>query len=194
MSHQVESSLLRARGRLHFLAGESHYPSGGGHILHRVWRQAKKVRRARKKRELQRRISEGMAGQESWFFTLTRSRDQNLWLRPINWHLLATHMRRRWPAFSFCTVYEWRDERGAHLHVVVNGTPGLSEAWITHVVKGLGESSKVGGFKVVDNPRGLSLYLVKQVANTRVVEGWPRYFRPVSFSRNWGRSVDVDSN
>lgn len=136
-------------------------------------------------------MANGMEGQDCYFFTLTRGRDEGIWLRRFNWHSLSTRLRQRWLDFAAFTVFEWSSQRGTHLHVVVRGAPELTYEWVQAVVLRLGEGSSVGGFEPVHNPQGLASYLAKQLVDPRIINGWPRNFRPVTFTRNWSLPPDV---
>jgi hypothetical protein len=117
-------------------------------------------RRARRSYAL---LRAGEEGHENVFFTLTKGRDLGLELRTHR-HLVLTRAKRRWPDCEAATVYEYSPQRGAHLHVVMKNAPG---------------------FQVVYDAEGLARYLTKQMRDRLIVDGWPRYFRPITTTRRW---------
>jgi hypothetical protein len=129
-------------------------------------------------------IRAGALGHETVFFTLTKGRDVELELRD-HWHLLLTRAKRRWPDCEAVTVYEYSPQRGAHLHVVMKNAPGVTSAWLQHVLDVCGSKVNVGGFRLVYDTEGLARYLTKQMRDRVIVDGWPRYFRPLTMTRNW---------
>jgi hypothetical protein len=130
------------------------------------------------------RLSRGMQGHQCHTFTLTDGRSLDLLLRR-DWHIILTRLRQCWPGCEAWTCYEWSPARGVHLHCVVKGVPNLTEEWLRHVVSLLGGNVDIGGFEDVYYDAGLAHYLTKQLADPRIVQGWPKHFRPVSTTRGW---------
>jgi hypothetical protein len=149
----------------------------------------KRTSRADYHKQRQRRVYQqlvrGMHEEPCIFFTLTSGQDRLLLLRPVAWHRLSAHLYRQWPEFQACSVYEYAKRRGVHLHVVVKGTPGITEAWLQHVVCLIGNGTQVGGWREVYDVEGLAAYLTKDLGDAAQVKGWPKRFRPATFTRKW---------
>jgi hypothetical protein len=129
-------------------------------------------------------LEDGMRRGPCWLIGLTDGRCTHLLLRPETWHKLLTQLKRAWPSCEAATAYEWSQKRGIHLHAVVRGTPGLSTEWVvSHVERP--DSSVRAHCKPVFDGDGLAGYLVKAIGRSVAVDGWPRYFRPVSMTRGW---------
>jgi hypothetical protein len=71
------------------------------------------------------------------------------------------------------------------LHVVVRGTPGITVDWLNQTLSALDDGTSIRAFEAVYDLEGLSTYLTKHIANKSIADGWPRYFRPVTFTHEW---------
>jgi hypothetical protein len=94
--------------------------------------------------------------------------------------------------FAAFTIYEYSPKRGTHLHVVVKGIPDLDVAWLKHVVSLQANGTQIHVVpigqadqdKMLDE-HGISHYLTKQIADKKLMAGWPRGFRITSSTRKW---------
>jgi len=149
----------------------------------RRWPTKAQKRAANQRRSFGELLS-GMELGKCQFLSLVNPDDYLLSLRNVVWHNLLTRIRQVWPDAAAATSYE--DDRffGPHLHVVVRDAPGLEIEWLQQLAnRALPGTSVVT--KLVHDPRGMSGYLVKQLGNARVMDGWPRHFRVVTYTRNW---------
>jgi hypothetical protein len=133
------------------------------------------------------RLVAGMEHEWCYFLTLTDGRDLDLSLRSHAWHTISTRARKIYPAFEAASVYEWSLLRGAHLHIVIKGAPGVDQAWVEHVLRSSSSGAELGDFQEVYDARGLAGYLTKQLVDRGVTGTWPKHFHPAAFSRNWTR-------
>lgn len=137
-------------------------------------------------REQRARLLRGMADANCWMITLKGDRIHHSFLRSEDWRIVWIRIRQKWPEAQAFTVYEYKKNVLMHLHVVVKHTPGISTDWVRHIIH-LRHDDREVKIKVQDvyfKP-GVARYLTKQLSNRRVMNGWPKNFRPTTATHGW---------
>ena len=144
--------------------------------------------RARRALERQRRIQHiieyGLAGRTGWHITIVHGRSLDASMRANLWHPLLTLIMHTFPGAAACTSVEWGIKNGVHMHAIVIGAPELTCEWVERAIERIQPGASCD-FRPTTRASGAAWYLAKQVANTMITSGWPRYFRCFSMTRNW---------
>jgi hypothetical protein len=124
----------------------------------------------RKSRREYERLRRGMEGHDCWWFALTAPRGVGILLRESAWHILLTRIRQRkgWEDAQAWTVYERKERRDIHLHVVIKNTPGITASWLSDIVELLQDGTQIGGFDHIYEAPGAAHYLTKQLPDEAV--------------------------
>lgn len=131
----------------------------------------------------------GMDGTPCWHLVITQGRRVDPGMRADLWYRLRTRMRQVYPQMAACTVIEWSNARGVHMHVVIRDAPDFNPVRMQNALVKV--AADVDYYCVpVAKPVGLAIYLTKGLQDSKAMEGWPRFFRPFSATQNWPRPPD----
>lgn len=184
----------------HPIPSTSTYSGGGANYrkqmgINRGTKQGRahesRVRRERKRqREIRRIIEYGMEGQDCWFVTIVHGHCLDTGLRADVWHPVRTLLLHTYPTAAACTILEWGQDRGIHLHVIIAGISDYSPEWMERAVARIRPGAQCHCTPVYD-PIELARYVSKQLADQTITTGWPRHTRPFTKTANWPVPPDL---
>ena len=150
------------------------------------------------------RLKAGLDCGPCWLLTVTRQRAPEAgWGQDLNLDTairgdvltpLTRRMRRRWRGVETWSVLEWgKKNEGAHLHVVVRGTVGLTTEWVNEVIQAKRKPYEahvepIEDASVTEDVQvwgDIVTYLTKQLRDRDILEGWPPYTHVVSATSGW---------